>query len=127
NTTSAIIMVVVGVLVGFRPEGTAPELLLAFALLLLISFTFSWIGAVIGLSLKTVEAVSSGGFIWLFPVTFVSSAFVPVETMPSWLQPIAENQPFTRMVDAVRALTLGEPAQSHVVATLGWCALIIAI
>ncbi|MCW2955413.1 MAG: type transporter [Thermoleophilia bacterium] len=127
NLISIIVMVVVGVLVGFRPEGSPLELLLAFALMLLISFSFSWIGATIGLTLRTVEAVNSGGFLWMFPLTFVSSAFVPVESMPEWLQGFAEYQPFTRMVDAVRALSLGLPARADVIASVLWCLAIIAV
>jgi len=127
NTLSMVVMILVGVLVGFRPEGSPLELALGFALILLISFTFSWVGATIGLSLRTVEAVNSVGFLWMFPVTFVSSAFVPVETMPSWLQGFAENQPFTRMVDAVRALSLDLPARDHVTAAILWCAAILVV
>jgi len=127
NTLSMTVMILVGVLVGFRPDGSPPELLLGFLLILLISFTFSWVGATIGLSLRTVEAVNSVGFLWMFPVTFVSSAFVPVDTMPGWLQGAADNQPFTRMVDAVRALSMDLPAADHVRATLIWCALILLV
>lgn len=127
NTLSLSVMVLFGILVGFRPTGSPLELALAFAIILLVSFTFSWVGASIGLSLKTVEAVNSVGFLWVFPVTFVSSAFVPVESMPSWLQWFAENQPFTRMVDAVRALTLDLPPNGDVLAAIVWCLLILAV
>lgn len=127
NTLSMLVMITVGVLVGFRPEGSPAELLLGFALILLISFSFSWIGACIGLSLRTVEAVNSFGFLWMFPLTFVSSAFVPVESMPSWLQGFAREQPFTRMVDAVRALSLDLPAAAHVRSTLLWCGIILVV
>lgn len=127
NTLSVVIMVTVGVLVGFRPNGSPLELALGFAILLLISFSFSWVGAVIGLTLRTVEAVNSVGFIWLFPLTFVSSAFVPPETMPSWLRGFALNQPLTKMIDAVRALSLNQPARTDVLITFAWCAAIIAV
>ncbi|MEO6867759.1 MAG: ABC transporter permease, partial [Gaiellales bacterium] len=127
NTLSMTVMIIVGVLVGFRPEGSPLELLFGFVLILLISFAFSWIGATIGLSLRTVEAVNSVGFIWMFPLTFVSSAFVPVDSMPSWLQGFAQHQPFTKMVDAIRALSLDTPAQSAVLATLAWIAVILIV
>ncbi len=127
NTLSMIVMVLVGLLVGYRPEGSAAELTLGFLLVLLISLSFSWVSASMGLALRTVEAVNSFGFIWMFPLTFVSSAFVPVETMPSWLQGFAENQPFTRMVDAVRGLSAGTPDPNDVWAAILWCVLIIAI
>ncbi|MCW2960094.1 MAG: type transporter [Thermoleophilia bacterium] len=127
NLISIIVMVIVGVIVGFRPTGSPLELLLGFGILVLVSFSFSWIGATIGLSLRTVEAVNSGGFLWMFPLTFVSSAFVPVDSMPGWLQGFAEYQPFTRMVDAVRALSLNQPAADHVIASVLWCLAIIAV
>ncbi len=127
NTVSMIVMIAVGVLVGYRPAGSASELALGFALMLLISFSFSWVSAWQGLKLKTVEAVNSFGFIWMFPLTFVSSAFVPVETMPSWLQGFAQNQPFTRFVDAVRGLSNGTPASADIWASLAWCAAIIVV
>ena len=127
STLSMIVMIIVGVLVGFRPEGSPVELATGFALILLISFTFSWIGAVIGLSLRSVEAVNSVGFIWMFPLTFVSSAFVPVHTMPSWLRGFATYQPFTRMVDAVRALSLDQPSTDHVRAAVLWCVGILVV
>ena len=109
---------VVGVAVGFRPDGSAFDYILAFLLLLLFSFAFSWIAATVGLAVGSVEAAQSGGFIWLFPLTFASSAFVPVDSMPGWLQAFAEHQPVTVTVDAIRAWTLGTP-----VGTAGWQAL----
>lgn len=114
------VMLIVGLIVGFRPEGSVPSLLLAFGLLLLTSFAFSWIGVVIALGMKTVEAVQSAGFIWLFPLTFASSAFVPTDSMPGWLQAFAANQPFTIVVNAVRALSLGQPVGDGVWLSLAW-------
>jgi ABC-type multidrug transport system permease subunit len=113
--------------VGFRPEGSIGAQLLAFALLLLTSFAFSWIGVVIALSMKTVEAVQSAGFIWLFPLTFASSAFVPTDSMPEWLQVWADHQPFTIVVNAVRALFLGQPVGNYVWLTLVWMIGITAV
>ena len=127
NSVTIVIMLVVGVLVGFRPEGSPAESALAIGLLLLTSFSLSWIGATIGLTLKTVEAVNSLGFMWIFPITFVSSAFVPVETMPDWLQGFADNQPFTRMVDSVRALSLNNPVGDDLWWAIGSCLVIIAV
>ena len=84
------------------------------ALLLLIGYAFSWVFAFIGLTASSPEAANAYGFTILFPLTFVSSAFVPVESMPDWLQPIAEHNPFTTMVDAVRALFIGTPAGNDI-------------
>ena len=118
NLFVVVIMLVVGVLVGFRPDAGMLEWLAAIGLLLLLSFAFSWIGAAVGLLVRSVEAAQSGGFIWLFPLTFTSSAFVDPDKMPGWLQPFAENQPFTAIVDAVRSLFLDRPVGSD-----GWVAL----
>src|SRR2546430_1332361 len=108
NTFVVIVMWVVGVLVGFRPEGNALSWLAAVGLLLLASFAFSWISATIGLVVRTVEAAQSAGFIWLFPLTFASSAFVPTKSMPNWLRAFAEHQPVSLIVNAVRGLLLNQ-------------------
>ncbi|HZA85251.1 MAG TPA: ABC transporter permease, partial [Acidimicrobiales bacterium] len=84
------------------------------------SYAFSWIQALIGLSAGSVEAANSAGFIWMFPLTFVSSAFVPVETMPGWLQPIATNNPFTIVTNATRALYNGHDPGSDLWVALAW-------
>jgi ABC-2 type transport system permease protein/oleandomycin transport system permease protein len=127
NAAVVVVMYIVGLLVGFRPEGSIGAQLLAFALLLLTSFAFSWIGVVIALSMKTVEAVQSAGFIWLFPLTFASSAFVPTDSMPEWLQVWADHQPYTIVVNAVRALFLGQPVGNYVWLTLVWMIGITAV
>jgi ABC-2 type transport system permease protein/oleandomycin transport system permease protein len=104
NLFTVVIMLVVGFLVGFRPHGTAAEFLLAILLLMGVSFAFSWISAFVGLMVRSVEAAQSGGFIWLFPLTFASSAFVPVATMPSWLRGFAEHNPVSVLSDSLRGL-----------------------
>jgi ABC-2 type transport system permease protein/oleandomycin transport system permease protein len=126
QSVAMIVMFVVGVLVGFRPDN-AQGVIVAYLMLMLIVFSFAWIGAFVGLSMRSVQAVQTGGFIWLFPLTFVSSAFVPVDTMPSWLEAFADNQPLTRMIDAVRSLLLGREARDDVLWALGWCILIILV
>ena len=110
NLFTVIIMLTVGFLVGFRPGGTPFEFLLGILLLLGVSFAFSWISAFIGLLVRSVEAAQSGGFIWLFPLTFASSAFVPVSTMPSWLQTFARHNPISVLADALRGLFHVNPA-----------------
>jgi ABC-2 type transport system permease protein/oleandomycin transport system permease protein len=104
NLFTVIIMLTVGFLVGFRPGGTPFEFLLGILLLLGVSFAFSWISAFVGLLVRSVEAAQSGGFIWLFPLTFASSAFVPVATMPVWLQTFARHNPISVLADALRGL-----------------------
>ena len=108
----------VGLLVGFRPEGNLLDWLAASGLMLLIAFVLSWVGAVIGLWLKTIEAVNSIGFTIIFPLTFLSSAFTRPELLPGWMQGFAKNQPFTLCVDAVRGLLTGYPE----VGNKGWIA-----
>src|SRR5207247_10046544 len=105
-----VIMRTVGFLVGFRPGGTPFEFLLGILLLLGVSFAFSWISAFIGLLVRSVEAAQSGGFIWLFPLTFASSAFVPVATMPGWLQTFAAPDPISLLPCAVRSPFRVNPA-----------------
>ena len=104
------IMLVVGFAVGFRFATGVPRIVAGLALCLLIGYAFSWVFALIGLIASSPEAANAYGFTILFPVTFVSSAFVPVDSMPSWLQPIAEHNPFTYMVNAARSLFIGTPA-----------------
>ncbi|HEX5947928.1 MAG TPA: ABC transporter permease [Actinomycetota bacterium] len=105
------VMIVVGLLVGFSPDGSVLGWINAIGLLLLLSFTFSWVGAAVGLSVRSVEVAQSAGFIWLFPLTFASSAFVnPVNIEPEWLQAFVEHQPITHIVNAVRAQILGPEA-----------------
>jgi len=110
NLFTVIIMLIVGFLVGFRPGGTPFEFLLGITLLLGVSFAFSWISAFIGLLVRSVEAAQSGGFIWLFPLTFASSAFVPVATMPSWLRGFAQHNPVSVLSDSLRGLFHVNPA-----------------
>jgi ABC transporter DrrB family efflux protein len=110
NLFTVVIMLIVGFLVGFRPQGTVYEFLLGIVVLMGVSFAFSWISAFIGLMVRSVEAAQSGGFIWLFPLTFASSAFVPVDTMPSWLQAFARHNPVSVLADSLRGLFHVNPA-----------------
>lgn len=127
NTFVVFVMWMVGLLVGFRPEGNALYLLAAIGLLLLTSFAFSWISATIGLSVSSVEAAQSAGFIWLFPLTFASSAFVPTASMPAWLRTFAEHQPVTIIVNAVRGLLLNQPDASTILQAIAWCVGILIV
>jgi ABC-2 type transport system permease protein/oleandomycin transport system permease protein len=120
NIFTFIVMFVVAWLVGFRIEGTLAEAALATTLLLGFAYAFSWIQALIGLSVGSVEAANSAGFIWMFPLTFVSSAFVSTSTMPGWLQPIADANPFTKVTNATRALYNGMPPGDDLWWAIGW-------
>jgi ABC transporter DrrB family efflux protein len=121
NVFVVIVMFVVGLIVGYRPSGSVFALLGAVALMLLVSFAFSWIAATIGLAVHSVEAAQSAGFIWLFPLTFASSAFVQTVNFPDWLRAFSEHQPVTLMVNAVRELLLGQAATTDTVSAVAWC------
>ncbi|MGV9271385.1 ABC transporter permease [Kitasatospora sp. NPDC003701] len=99
-----VVLAVVALLVGWRIHEGVPKALGAFGLLLLLGYAFSWIGALIGLSVRSPEAATSAGLIWLFPLTFISNAFVPISSMPGWLQGIAYWNPFSATVQACRDL-----------------------
>jgi ABC transporter DrrB family efflux protein len=120
NVVQLVVMLVVGLAVGFRFQTGILEVVAGIVLLLLIGYAFSWVFAFLGLAASSPEAANAYGFTILFPVTFVSSAFVPVHLMPSWLQPVAEHNPFTTMVDAARALFVGPPAGNDVWLAVAW-------
>lgn len=127
NLLTFFIMFVVGLAVGFRIEGSAIGAIGATLLLLFFGYAFSWIQAYIGLSVNSVEAANSAGFIWMFPLTFVSSAFVETDTLPGWLQPIADANPFTIVTNATRALYNGHDPGNDVWISIAWAIGIIAV
>lgn len=107
NIFVLILMIIVGHLLGFRIQEGILNFILALGIILLFAYAFSWVSACLGLLLKDSETVQVAGFMWVFPLVFASSVFVPVETMPDWLQVFAKNQPVTQVVNAVRFLTRG--------------------
>lgn len=122
-----LIMAAVGYAVGMRPASVS-GLLGAIALTALFGFAFSWISAWIGLLVRDVETANVAGFVWLFPLTFASSAFVPLESMPGWLQAFARAMPVTPTCDAVRAmLNDGLPLQRPLLISLAWMFAILAV
>ena len=127
NLLSIIVLLVTGLIIGFSFDASIGEILLGVALLLAFGFAFSWVFALIGLLVSSPEAANSVGFIAVFPLTFISSAFVPVESMPSALQAVAEVNPFTVTVDAMRALWVGGEAGNSVWGAFAWALVIFAI
>lgn len=120
NIFVVILMTVVGALIGFRFHNGIPAAILAMTLAVLLGFVFSWISATIGLLVKEVETAQVAGFIWIFPLVFASSIFVPIATMPQWLQTFAKVSPITASVNTVRALFLGGSFGGDLVKTLLW-------
>jgi ABC-2 type transport system permease protein len=127
NTISISIMIGVGALAGFSFDAPLAHIVAGIVLLLLFGYAFSWVFAFLGLASSSPEASQSLGFILIFPLTFVSSAFVPVETMPAALQAFAEVNPFTIVVNATRALFLGAPAGNAIWGALLWSLGITAV
>ncbi len=127
NLFVILLMLGVGTLIGFRVQTNLAAALAAIGLAVLFGFAFSWISATIGMSVANVETAQVSGFIWIFPLVFASSVFVPVETMPSWLQTFAEVQPITATVNALRALLLGGETTRHVLGSIAWSLAILAV
>ena len=121
------IMLLMGVIVGFRPQGSALNWLGAVGLMLLCGFAFSWMGVMMGLFATNGENVQAIGFVAIFPLTFASSAFVPTSSMPTWLRIFAENQPVSLIVNATRALFLDQPFGADGWKALAWLVGILVI
>lgn len=125
NTVSAVIMIGVGLLVGFRPTAGVVEWIQVLGLVLLFTFAVSWFSAIAGLLVRSLEAAQWITFIFIMPLTFASSAFVPTGGMPTPLRVFAENQPFTLVIQAIRAWLVGTPMGNAGWLSVVWCAGII--
>jgi ABC transporter DrrB family efflux protein len=128
NCLSLVVLFTVGFLAGFNfVDASAAEILAGIVLLLLLGYAFSWVFALVGLFSSTPETANSIGFTAIFPLTFASSVFVPVESMPDGLRQFAQVNPFTTVADAVRSLWLGTPAHTDVWMAFIWCFVLIAV
>lgn len=127
NIISGLVIIAVGFAVGFRPNATAEDWALVALLSLLFSLAISWLSAILGLVVKSLEAAQWIGFVVIFPLTFISSAFVPTDTMPPVLQAFAENQPLTQVINAMRSLLVGTPMNNAFLYSIIWCVGIIAV
>ncbi len=133
-TSASIVTILIAFAVGYRLHGSALEGLAALGLVIVFGFVFEWVFITLGLFARNGQAAQGMGMI-VFPFVFISSAYVPVSTMPSWLQTFASHQPITYMVDAVRALTygpqahalLGHPTSYFVTRALLWSAAILVV
>jgi ABC transporter DrrB family efflux protein len=134
SAVTLTLMTAVGLAIGFRPQTSMGGLLAALAVGLAFGWAWSWVMALLGLLVRTAEAVQAATYLVVFPLAFTSSVFVPTQTMPAWLQPFAANQPVTVATNALRGLVLGPGAlppgrtiASQVVLALLWAAAITAV
>ena len=137
NMFVLVIMVICGLLVGWRIHTDPAHAAAGFVVLLLFGYAISWVAATIGLSVSSVEVAQSAGLIWMFPLTFVSSAFVASSTLPGWLQPVAEWNPISAVALAMRdswgnapvglARGGGFPAHHPMLLSLLWIAGILLV
>lgn len=127
NAFTIVILLAVAFAVGFRFHGGVLAGLAGIGLGLLFGFAFSWIAATIGLLVRSVEAAQTGGFVWLFPLTFASSAFVSTQSMPGWLRAFADVNPVTVTVNSLRALFDGTPMGDNLWQSLAWIAGVLLV
>lgn len=126
SVASALILVV-GFILGFRPQGGAAGVLLAVALVLTFSFALSWLWIIVGMLVRTPESVMTTSFLFLMPLTFASDIFVDLATMPGWLQTVVGRNPVTHLAKASRGLMHGQPAGGDVLWTLLASAVIVLV
>jgi ABC transporter DrrB family efflux protein len=124
---TTLVVVAVGMAIGFRFEAGLLPAVAAVLLAVAFGWAMSWIGMSIGLALRDPEAVQASAFVWMFPLVFASSAYVPVSTMPGWLQAFVKVNPISIVAETLRALMLGGPAASHVLQALAWIAAITVV
>jgi ABC transporter DrrB family efflux protein len=124
---TVLVIIAVGYAVGFRfSNGFLP----AVAMILLATvfgLAICTISAFTGLAIGDEESVQAFGLIWVFPLTFISSAFVPIATMPGWLQAFAKNQPVTNVIDTMRAMAVGGPIETNLLKSIAWLVVIFAV
>jgi ABC transporter DrrB family efflux protein len=126
-TVTLVVLLAVSVAVGFRFQNGFWPAVLMIVLGVIFGVVICTVSAYVGLAIKDEESVGSFGLVWLFPLTFVSSAFVPVSSMPGWLQAFANNQPVTIVIDEMRALAVGGPLGEHLWQSIVWMAAIVAV
>jgi ABC transporter DrrB family efflux protein len=122
-----LLMVTVGVIIGFRFQNGAGPAVAGLALVVLFGVALTWVAVFIGVSVRDVETAQTAGFAWVFPLVFASSTYVPIQSMPGWLQAFAKVNPVTPMVDATRALFLGGDVGPPLWKILAWSAGLIAL
>ncbi|MEW2401643.1 ABC transporter permease [Streptomyces sp. NPDC046862] len=126
-TIASVVMLAVGLILGYRPDGGIVGVLTGIALLVVFSFAFSWIWTMFGLMLRTEKSVMGVSMMVIFPLTFLSNVFVDPTTMPGWLQAFVNNSPITHLASAVRELMAGDWPTAEIAWSLGWSALFVLV
>jgi ABC-2 type transport system permease protein len=126
NTASTVLVLAVAFLIGFRPETTPLEWLAAGGVLLLVVLAISWFSAAVGLLVRTPDAAGGFSFFVMF-LPYPSSAFVPIDTMPTWIHGFARGQPLTPVIETIRGLLLGTPVGTSPWRALAWCGAILVV
>ncbi|MDX2758677.1 ABC transporter permease [Streptomyces europaeiscabiei] len=124
---ASVVMLTVGMILGYRPDGGVLGVVAGVVLLIVFSFAFSWIWTMFGLMLRTEKSVMGVSMMVIFPLTFLSNVFVDPSTMPGWLQAFVNNSPVTHLASAVRELMAGEWPTAEIAWTLGWSALFVLV
>ena len=127
NVFVVVLMTAVGSAIGFRFHGGFIPALAGLGLAVFFGLAFSWVSALIGMSVRDPEAAQAAGFIWMFPLVFASSVFVPVDTMPEWLQAFSRNNPITHTANAIRSLTQGGPVWHALWLSVAWIVAILVV
>jgi ABC-2 type transport system permease protein len=127
NVFVVALMCAVGLIVGWNPSASLSAILAGLGLVLAFSYSLSWLFAIVGLAVRNGETAQAASFPLLAPLVFASSAFVPVASMPGWLQAFAKHQPVSVVVNAVRGLTLGGATPSNVLSALAWIVGLVAV
>jgi ABC-2 type transport system permease protein len=135
NAGILVVLILSGLAVGWRVHAGLLEFAAGIGLLLMLTFSMSWVGVWIGLNVRTVEVANQLGFMFIFPLTFLSNIFVPPSTLPSWLQPVAEWNPVSTLTAATRDLwgnpnpyvAGGFPAEHPILLTAAWTVAIIGV
>lgn len=124
---AATVIVVLGVILGFRPDAGLAGVLAAIALVVAFAFSLAWVFTTVGLVMRAPNAVMNTGFMALFPLTFLSNVFVPPETLPSWLEAFVDVNPISHLVSASRGLMAGDVAGGDVAVVLGTAVALTAV
>ncbi|MDL2078717.1 ABC transporter permease [Streptomyces sp. GXMU-J15] len=126
-TLASAVMLTVGIILGYRPDGGVVGVVTGIALLVVFSFAFSWIWTMFGLLLRTEKSVMGVSMMVIFPLTFLSNVFVDPKTMPGWLQAFVNNSPITHLSSAVRGLMAGDWPADEIAWSLGWAAVLVLV